>query len=55
MANIKSAYSIHTKKGKLDVTFIKLDMQLSDLDSDFNQRSADILTQKRMTDPKKIS
>ena len=44
----------YTKKGKLDVTFIKLDTQLSDLDSDFNQRSADVLTQKRMNDPKKI-
>ena len=29
-------------------------MQLSDLESDFNQLLADVLTQKRMTDPKKI-
>ena len=44
----------YTKDGKLDVTFISLDVSIKDLDDNFNLFLADILTQRSMNDPKKI-
>ena len=44
----------YKEDGKLDVTYIFLDVSIKELDDNFNLFLADILTQKGMNDPKKV-
>jgi hypothetical protein len=44
----------YTDQGNLDITFIKVEMKIRDLDGDFNLYLADVLTKRNMNDPKKV-